>query len=90
MSITRGGIKSCINEGTLQVLTLYIKESFCCCLLCERVVHPHLVYSFSNDTDLVNAVTRRAASFCIFCNAYEYCSEHPSHTTDSYSTTGKI
>ena len=44
----------------------------------------------SNDTDLVNPVTRRAASFWIFGKVCESCSEHPSHTTDAYSTTGKI
>ena len=45
---------------------------------------------FSYYTDLVtcNPVTRRAASFWIFCNVCETCPEHPSHTTDAYSTTG--
>ena len=49
--------------GTIPVFTLYIKESLCCCLLCDRVAHPHSLNRFSNDTDLVNPVTSRAASF---------------------------
>ena len=43
-----------------------MKESLCCCLLFDKVVHPHSLNKFSDDTDLVNPVTRRAASFCIF------------------------
>ena len=43
---------------------------------------------FSNDTDLVNPVKRRVASFWIFCKVYE-CSEHTSHTIEAYSKTGK-
>ena len=58
---------SCIYEGTMPVLKLYMKESLCCCLLCYRVVHPHSLYRFSNGAYLVNPVTRRAASFYIFC-----------------------
>ena len=50
-------------DGTIPVFTLYIKESFYRCLLCDRVAHPHSLYRFSNDTDLVNPVTSRAASF---------------------------
>ena len=69
--------------------TLYMKESLCCCLLFDKVVHPHSLNKFSNDTDLVYPVTRRAASFWIFCKVCESCSEHPSHTTEAYSTTGK-
>ena len=49
------------------------------------VAHPHYLYRFSNDTNLV---TSRAASFWIFCNVTESCSEQPSHTTDAYSTIG--
>ena len=49
--------------GTIPVFTLYIKESLCCCLFCDRVAHPHSLNRFSNDTDLVNPVTSRAASF---------------------------
>ena len=45
----------------MPVFTLYMKESVCCCLLCDRVAHPH--YRFSNDADLVNPVTIRAVSF---------------------------
>ena len=54
-----------------------------------KVVHPHSLNQFSNDTGLVNPVTRRAASFWIFCKVCESCSEHPSHTTEVYYTTGK-
>ena len=37
-------------------LTLYMNESLCCCLLYDSVVHPHSLYRFSNDTDLVMPV----------------------------------
>ena len=50
-------------EGTILVFTSYIKESLCCCLLCDRVANSHSLYRFSNDTDHVNPVTSRAASF---------------------------
>ena len=63
-----------------------MKESFCCCLLFDNVVHPHSLNKFSNGIDLVKPVTRRAASFLIFCKV---CSEHSSHTTEAYSTAGK-
>ena len=43
-----------------------MKERLCCCLLFDKVVHLHSLNKFSNDTDLVNPVTRRAASFWIF------------------------
>ena len=67
ISLTRGRIKSC----TYEVLTLYTKERLCCCLLCNKFVHPHSLYMFSNDTALFNSVTRWAASFWIFCNVCE-------------------
>ena len=47
----------------MPVFTLYIKEKICYCLLCDRVAHPHFLYRFSSDKDLVNPVTSRAASF---------------------------
>ena len=51
----------------MPVLTsLFMKESLCCCLLCDRVVHPYSLYRFSTDTDLVNPVTRRPASFWVY------------------------
>ena len=50
-------------EGTIPVFTFNIKKSLCCCVLCGRVAHPHFLYRFSNDTDLVDPVTSRAASF---------------------------
>ena len=56
----------------MTVLTLYMKES---CLLCDKAVHPHSFYKLANATDLVNPITRRAASFWIFCNVSESCSE---------------
>ena len=71
ISLTRRGTESCIYEGIMSLLTLYMKESLCCCLLFDRVVHPHLVYRFPNDTDLFNAVTRRTASFLDLYNAYQ-------------------
>ena len=69
----------------MPVFTLCMKESLCCCLLCDRDAHPHSLHRSSNDTDLVNPVTSRAASFWIFCSVTESCSEQPSHTTDVYS-----
>ena len=75
ISLTKGGIKSCIYEGTMPLFTLYMKDSLCCCLLFDKVVHPHSLNKFSNDTDLVKPVTRRAASFWIFCNVCESCPE---------------
>ena len=66
MLLTNGGIKSEIYDGTKPALTLYVNESLLCFLLCDRVNHPHSLYRFFNDTDLVSPVTRRAASFCIF------------------------
>ena len=54
-----------------------------------KVVYPHSLNKFSNDTDLVNPVTRRAASFWIIGKVCESCSEHPSHTNEAYSTTCK-
>ena len=50
----------------------------------------HSLYRFSNDIDLVNPVKSQAASFCTFSSVPESCSEHPSHTTESYSTIGNI
>ena len=50
----------------MPVFTLYTNESVCCCLLCDRFAHPHSFYRFSDDSDLVNPVTSRAASFWIF------------------------
>ena len=73
----------------MPLFTLYIKESLCCCLLFDKVVHPHSLNKFSNDTDLVYPVTKQAASIWIFYKVCESCSEHPSHTTEAYSTTGK-
>ena len=68
----------------MPVFTLYMQESLCCCLLCDRVAHPHSLYRFSNNKDLVNPVTSRDASFWIFCSVTESCSEQPPHTTDTY------
>ena len=65
---TKVVIKSCIYDGTMPVFILCMKESLCCCLICYRVVHPHSLYRFSNDIDIVNPVTSRAASFWIFCS----------------------
>ena len=66
-----------------------MKESLCCYLPFDKVVHSHSLNKFPNDTDLVNPVTRQAASFWILCKVCESCSEHPSNTTEAYSTTGK-
>ena len=55
-------------EGTMPVLTLYRKESLCCCLRCDRDAHPHSLYTvrFSIDTELVNPVSSWNALFWIF------------------------
>ena len=66
ISLTNGGNKSVIYDRTSPLFTLYIKCSFCWCLLTDRLVDPHSLYNLTNDTDLVNQVTIRAASFCIF------------------------
>ena len=50
----------------MPLLTLNMKESLCCCLLCDRVVHPHSLYKFSDETDLVNPLTSWAASYASF------------------------
>ena len=50
----------------MPVFTLYMKESLCCCLLCDRVAHPYSLHRFSNDTILINPVTSQDASFGIF------------------------
>ena len=38
-----------VYEDTMPVLTLYMKESLCCRLLCDRVVHLHSLYRFFNN-----------------------------------------
>ena len=58
----------------MSVFTLYMKEILCCCLLCDIVAHPHSLYRFSNDTDLVNPVASLVALFWIFCSVNESCS----------------
>ena len=65
----------------MSVFTICMNESLCCCLLCDIVAHPHPLYMFSNDTDIVYPVTCWTASFWIFCSVTEACSEQPSHTT---------
>ena len=42
-----------------------MNESLCCFLLCNRVTIHTLCTGFSDDTDLVSLVTRRAASFFV-------------------------
>ena len=54
-------------DGTKPTFPLYMNESLCCCLLCERVNHPQSLYRFSNDTDLVSPVTRRAGVYLLKC-----------------------
>ena len=70
ISLINGGNKSVIYDGTSPLFTLYIKCSFCWCLLTDRLVHPHSLYNLIRDTDLVSPVTIRAASFCIFCRVF--------------------
>ena len=88
ISLTNVGNKSVIYDGTSPLYTLYIKYSFCWCLLTDRLVHPHSLYNLTNDTDLVSPVTIRAASFCIFCRVLESCCVQPSQTNDAYSMMG--
>ena len=65
-SLSKEGIKSCIYESNMPIFTLYMNESLCCCLLCDRFAHPYFLYRFFNDTDLVNPVKSPAASFGSF------------------------
>ena len=88
MSLTNWGNKLVIYDGTSPLFTLYIKCSFCWRLLTERLVHPHSLYDFTNDTDLVSPVIIRVASFCIFCRVFESCCVQPYHTTDAYTMSG--
>ena len=88
ISLPDGGNKSVIYDGTSPLFTLYIKCSFCWCLLTDRLVQPHSLYNFTNDTDLVSPVTIRATLFCIFCRVLESCCVQPSHTNDAYSMMG--
>ena len=39
-----------------------MKENLCCCPLFDKVVHPHFLNKFSNDTDtdLINPVTMQS------------------------------
>ena len=67
ISLTNEVNNSVIYDGTSQLLTLYIKCSFCWCLLTNRLVQSHSLYNFTSDTDRVSPVTIRAASLCIFC-----------------------
>ena len=89
ISLTSGGNKSVIYDGTSPLFTLYIKCSFCLCLHADRLVHPHSLYNLLKDTDLVSPQTIRAASFCIFCRVLESCCVQSSQTNDAYSMMGK-
>ena len=73
ISLTNGGNKSVIYDGTSPLFTLYIKCSFCWCLLTDRLVHPHSLYNLTNDTDLVSPVSIRV---------------QPSQTNDACSMIG--
>ena len=67
ISLTNGGNEIVIYDKTSSLLTLYIKCSFCWCLLTVKVVQTHSFYNLTNYTDLVSPVTIRATSFCIVC-----------------------
>ena len=67
-------------EGTLPAFTLYMNESLS---FVFYVIELHI-----HTLNLVNPVTSRAVSFWIVCSVTESCSEHPSNTTDAYSTIG--
>ena len=45
ISLTNGGNKSVIYDGTSPLFTLYIKCSFSSCLLTDRLVHPNSLYN---------------------------------------------
>ena len=66
ISLTNGGNKSVIYDGTSPLFTLYIKCSFCWCLLTDKLVHPHSLYNLTNDTDLVSPVTIQLLHFIFF------------------------
>ena len=68
----------------LQILTLYMKDISCCCLLCDWVVNPHSLYRFSNNALNTAGCFILDPLWCLSS------SEYPSNTTDAYSTTGNI
>ena len=53
VSLTTGGIRSVIYEGTSILADLYIKVSLCCFRLSAREFHPHSLYRLSIVPDLV-------------------------------------
>ena len=53
VSLTTGGIRAVIYEGTSILADLYIKVSLCCFRLSARELHPHSLYRLSIVTDLV-------------------------------------
>ena len=63
VSLTTGGIRSVIYEGTSILADLYIKVRLCCFRLSARELHPHSLYRFSMVTDLVRPVTILADAF---------------------------
>ena len=73
VSLTIGGIKSDMYEGTSKLADLYMKASLCCLCLSAKELHPHSLYRFSKVTDLVRPVTILAASFCSRSSAIESC-----------------
>ena len=50
ISLTNGGNKSAIYDGTSPLLTKYITCSFCCCLPTDRFVQPHSLYNCVNHS----------------------------------------
>ena len=56
-----------MNVRVLFQYELYTwKKSLCCCLLCDRVVHPHSLYMFHNDTDLVHPLQPRQRILALY------------------------
>ena len=63
MLLTKGGIRSEMYVGSKSARVLNMKLKFCCLLLSASESQPQSLYSLFKETDLVNPVTMRAASF---------------------------
>ena len=85
ISPTDDGIMSWIYYGTILCVTLYINFSFWFLRLSAKDSHPHSLYKFFSDTDLVRPVTIRAASFCSFSTEFACSAVQLSQTIDEYS-----
>ena len=74
--------------GNKSEWALNMKLNFCCLLLSASESQPHSLYSLFKETNLVNPVTMRAASFWISSRISELWAAQPSQTIEAYSKTG--